>query len=533
MRAFSLVALATLAFLATSAFAGPLKVLRNDADAFVVEMRVPKPTFRKVLRQGIAYEEIRLEGFDQATEPGHPEVPYLDTRVVVPPGKEVSHHVEYLAAAPLLTLQSDIAFAERLPFHDGKPAYAMRDAPAYEKTYGDSVVEMQEVSYAARDRMAVIRLWPLRYDAKQRTLSLSPAVKIHFGFKKARTITKAPVSGQGNSVAAYVALNGEQKAFYAPKVDLIISHVSHQQTVSRLAEFKRSEGREVRELYVSGKTTTEIKEIIRQQYKSGSPPTSTLLVGNIDQIPAWAGSNDNKKTDFPYSALDDGSMPDISLGRVPAHSIEELRNFIDKAIAREIEPRDVDQILLTAGADTSLGCPANVTKVGDKFKPAASTINLVKKFKINVGTQDIIDAYNANPNIIVYDGHGNQSGMTEVPLLISGLNQLKNRTFPLVLDIACLNAHWSSSATPRNFAEMILLQQGAGVAGIMASGGSGYGHDFFQTIASIMATARQNLGSDPKMNEIGQVILAAKIKHGTQDRTYWNYYGDPASSVWE
>ena len=66
----------------------------------------------------------------------------------------------------------------------------------------------------------------------------------------------------------------------------------------------------------------------------------------------------------------------------------------------------------------------------------------------------------------------------------------------------------------------------------MASGGSGYGHDFFQTIGDLIGKAHPEKGLDPKMNEIGQVILAAKIKHGSQDRTFWNYYGDPSSSIW-
>lgn len=48
-----------------------------------------------------------------------------------------------------------------------------------------------------------------------------------------------------------------------------------------------------------------------------------------------------------------------------------------------------------------------------------------------------------------------------------------------------------------------------------------------------MGKAQSITKADPKMNQIGQVILAAKIKHGTQDRTYWNYYGDPISRIWE
>ncbi len=124
--------------------------------------------------------------------------------------------------------------------------------------------------------------------------------------------------------------------------------------------------------------------------------------------------------------------------------------------------------------------------------------------------------------------------MIEIPLKISTLDQLGNTVFPILLDIACKNANWTSQgADPRNFAESLLLMPKAGVAGIMASGGSGNGHGFFRTIGTNMAEARKAGRTEPKLNEIGYVIMVAKAKHGAQDRTFWNYYGDPAQSVWD
>jgi len=39
---------------------------------------------------------------------------------------------------------------------------------------------------------------------------------------------------------------------------------------------------------------------------------------------------------------------------------------------------------------------------------------------------EVVAGYNENPNFIVYDGHGNQQGMTELPLVISDLDKLRN-----------------------------------------------------------------------------------------------------------
>jgi hypothetical protein len=317
------------------------------------------------------------------------------------------------------------------------------------------------------------------------------------------------------------------------KIDLVIADEALKEPLKRYVDFKKSHGRTVHEFYVKDKTTDDIKAIISAEYKSTTPPNDTMLVGSIDRIPSFRGDSDNNWTDWRYTMLDDGDLPDLSLGRVPAQSAAELSAWIDKAIARETGPRRIDDILLTAGQDTSLGCPQNVLRVGDNIHAAAETVNLIKKFRTEVETQDVIDAYNASPNVIVYDGHGNRTSMYEIPLSIP-FEGLTNKMFPIILDIACKNANWpEDGATERNFAETILLKPGAGAAGIMASGGSGGGHSFFRTIGENMAEARKALATDPRLNEIGRVILLAKVKHGMEEKSYWNYYGDPASSVWE
>lgn len=121
-----------------------------------------------------------------------------------------------------------------------------------------------------------------------------------------------------------------------------------------------------------------------------------------------------------------------------------------------------------------------------KLNLGAPAVKVINKYKTEVSAEKVITAYNQNPSLVVYDGHGNRQGMTEIPLLISSLERLHNAVYPILLDIACLNANWRSSASPRNFAESILLDSNRGLAGILASGGSGYGHAFFQTIGKLI-----------------------------------------------
>jgi hypothetical protein len=49
----------------------------------------------------------------------------------------------------------------------------------------------------------------------------------------------------------------------------------------------------------------------------------------------------------------------------------------------------------------------------------------------------------------------------------------------------------------------------------------------------VMIRAVAGSGPDLSLGRIGNVVTAAKVRHGQQDRSFWNYYGEPASSVWE
>lgn len=520
-----------------SANIGSVHIAGEDTNSLVINMNVPDANFERVILDGQEFTKLTIDGFENSKTPGLPEIPSTVFYVAIPEGRELRFEVDGTEFTHVEQLQNDLAYTSRVPVHSDKLIFADRNVPAYELVHGAKPVELVDVSYGGAVKLATFQVFPAMFDAAKREVSLRKSFAIHISFLPVSLTAKtsAPVGG-GFNVGAFVAINGNHFASTPgdSRVDLIIASAVHTDVLKRYIDFKRNKGREVREYYVTGKTSAEIKAIIATEYQSPTPPTHTLLVGNIAQIPSWRGSADNSWTDYNYTTLDAGEVPDVSLGRIPALNAQELGSFIDKAIAREAESRNNDDVLLTAGRDVSLGCPASVTKVGTKIKAGSASINIISKYRSNgASTDDVLNAYNGSPNIVVYDGHGDRQGMQEIPLLISNLSRLTNNRHPIIFDIACLNANWSGGAAARNFAESILLREDTGAAGILASGGSGYGHDFFQTMGSLMAQARQELAvGDSPLNEVGLVILGAKIQHGREDRSFWNYYGDPATTVW-
>jgi hypothetical protein len=524
--------------------AEPIKVIRQTSSEVLITVRAAGTVVSDVTLDGQPYSKIRIPGFSSSSDDGFPEIPSLQVLVGVPDGMTLAYDLLESEKDAPVRLPAPLAFQDRMLLHNGKTLFHAKNVAAYNRVFGSSVVEILEQSYATSEKVAVIKFYPIKYDGLDDSYVLTTYSKIRFYFTPIISLTgeTPPIGGQRPSILSPILLNDEaatyknaKRNYSSKKIDLMIAHETFKSALTRYVNFKKSRGRSVKEVYVSGKSADEIKALIKEEYASASPPATTMLVGNISLIPSFRGSGDNTWTDFDYQTLDQGTVPDIALGRIPAHNDQELNAFIDKAMARETATRNYDDILLTAGNDRALGCPTNVATVGKKFKTDASTVKIISGLRSNgTSSEEIYGYYNASPNIIVYDGHGNQQGMLEIPLVINNLGSLSNHSFPIILDIACLNANWSKGADQRNFAEKILFQPNAGAAGIMASGGSGNGHEFFQSIGSIMGSVRSKSASERvTLNEIGNVILAAKVKHGMQDRSYWNYYGDPATSIWE
>lgn len=511
-------------------------VTKDSSESFSLNAKSLFPVIENVKSYGDTVVSVKLENFSDIVDEGFYNIPRKIIHVVVPEHKDVIIDVKANAEPIGVSLDYDVELAKPNT-HDSNPFYVRRNKLAEQENHSQKLAVIEDVSFAGHYRLATISLWPVSYDVESRKLTHTADFDVQISFiPSPKDEMPAPVSSADRSILAPLVINDwNLPGGESSKLDLIIAHEIFRDSLGDLINFKKQQGRDVNVLFVKDATTSSIKKMIEVEYRKSPAPASTLLIGNIDHIPAWRGRGDNAWTDFPYQTLDSGDVPDIALGRVPALDVGELSAFIAKAIAREVSPPAMGEVLLTAGRDVSLGCPDNVSKVGDFIQSGEADINLIKKFRSRGATKDeIFDAYNAGPNIVVYDGHGNHTGMTEIPLVLDNLSRLSNNSYPIVFDIACLNANWSRGASRRNFAEMILLKKDHGVAGIMASGGSGYGHTFFQTIGKLSAVARRELklGLPSALNEVGTLILSAKIKHGSQDRSYWNYYGDPATSVW-
>lgn len=511
----------------------------SDGRLIDIIFRAPTPNVSERFWRGQMFTSVAIESFRMAGQGDEHQLPIQTFGIAVPKDMRADLEIVSVSAVQKLQLQHPLAPAASAPRHCSSRDDDSIASISRQQLSPADWVTLEYPDYAGSERLALLHFWPIRpADAASNEVEYIAEVTARIRITPTDGATETTiVTGNNRHIVQDFVLNPQllspvstEREFH----DLIIADQSYQAALQPLIDYKQKNGRTVLVEYVNKPSTSAVKAIINKAYSGKQPPAHTTLVGSIDQIPSFRVNS--IWSDFSYSLIDSGSKPDLSLGRIPAQNEQELSYYIQKAIVRESMVHPYDEFLLTAGKDTSLGCPQNVDKVAQILVRERPSIHATKLYRSQGATQaQIIGGYNNNPNFIVYDGHGDSTGMIEIPLVIKNIADLHNTAYPIILDIACLNANWpSNGASRRNFAESILLSANVGASGIVAAGGNSGGHEFFQSMATYIARSNVERKIEGRpAREFGHALWAARIESGSGDNQMFGYYGDPAAAIFE
>lgn len=534
---------------ALSAFAqSSWRISEVDQTGFTLDWTSPAVKLRPVKRGGRFYTRVEMAGLTNGGSLGGPSLPSLSQWIAVPPG-----HAVGMADVTLEEVTKDcpnpVDFEGHPRTHCAPSRRAVTADPDRYDTPDAEAVELSPPSQAGALSLVKLTLTPVRR-AATRKLSVMRHVRLRIGYRPLRADEEGGSSGwisqSEQNFFRGLVLNPEavpDAVRSDRRVDLVIAPAKFASALEPLIRFKESQGREVRLRTVKEKTSTAaIQQIIAKEYGAGVTPSHTLIVGSLDDVPSFK-KKDDYWSDYPYTLLDDGNLPDLSLGRLPARTPEELGALVDKIVRRETEPRDDTTVVLTSGEEVNW-CQVNLNYIRDHIlRRGLIPLEITKLYSTEgATTEKVVAAYNANPNLILYDGHGNSSGMIEIPLVIKHLAQLKNTAFPLIFDIACLNAYWPTTGTKtKNFADSVALLKQSGAAGILASSSFSGGHELFRYL--FRASVFDELDTAApyhNLHEVGDAIRFAKTKYlagggdnaqTIADNEMFYYLGDPASTI--
>ena len=224
-------------------------------------------------------------------------------------------------------------------------------------------------------------------------------------------------------------------------VFLIVTPRGFESGLIWLVRLKEMQGFMVEMILADGKTADEIRMDILSR-----TPDYVLLMGDVDNgvlsVPAFVGLTGNV-TDLYYGVMDNGYMPDIPVGRLPARSTEQLLRMTAALVNYEFQ----DRILLTYFKPEDYPAVEDLQYyVFDLADGNGDVLQLP-----DTPQEDVIEAINAGRSIITYSGHGGTDWWLGLRQDELGMICVENA---VVLSFAC---HTGDYGVPEVFGETWLV----------------------------------------------------------------------------
>ena len=504
----------------------PKRVIDNLNDGIVVTYDFPRPIVQQNnIIQGTSV--LRYNGFGLNDTQGEPAIPFRSDLFYIPSGFCTRVDImETVYNDTSLILSPSIPFCLR----DEMPTPIDSITP-YIGFFPNNIVEYSELDNFRGVGLQRITVMPVQYNYEQHIVRSYSKIKYKISFlhsnkneEKGRSINKIK-EVLSRATLNYNTLSSTSRSdSFNVESDvnnyLIITTNNYLDTLHNFIEWKRIKGNRVFiESRSKGEWTPDgIKNII-DSINSPYPLDYVLMVGGFDDVPAdsfsyFGGTYRDCVTDYAYGLPTTNlQIAQISRGRIPVDSPEELSQILRKIIKYERTPPNNDEFY-----KTGLHCGEFSDYNRDKYEDMCFTQtnenireHLIHNYGFHVhqsyyffdyiGSPSASDTLHWNKTIygygdvlpdslqpsvfnwranyvlskinggalyVLYNGHGLKGGWQaptftnpEVDLLQNGDKQ------PVVFSLACLTGKYNEEDDC--FAERMLKKEDGGCVGIFAA----------------------------------------------------------------
>jgi hypothetical protein len=342
---------------------------------------------------------------------------------------------------------------------------------------------------------------------------------------------------------------------------LVIGPREFLEAATPLLERRRSQGlvsqavsfEEIASEFGKGQPSAEaIKAFLAYAYHSWQKPSPryVLLLGDATYDPqrfvasSWASPLPVlwAKTSYLWTASDpalaavngEDLLPDLSIGRLPATTVEQAGALVSKLLAWEDSGQDLSgkAVLVADNPDLGGDFEADVEDVRASFLSGRSTTT-VKVSELGAATRPaILGSFDEGASLVSYVGHGgtavwaseNVLNSWDTPSLLAQSRQ------PLLLTLNCLNGYFVASnfdALP----EALLKAEGRGVVAAFSPSGlslDGPAHQYHRAVMAELTSGTHE--------RLGDAILAAQRTYAQTGLmpellSLYQLLGDPATRV--
>ncbi|MEI6576512.1 MAG: C25 family cysteine peptidase [Bacteroidota bacterium] len=562
-----------------------LKVLDNTYQKLKVDFVLNDLISREVMTERGIFNELTVDNFSSRTQIGEPKLPVSRSLIEIPVGAEpevkilVSTYTEYSLSElgityPIIPTQAPQrkSAVKPNPFVINQKVY-LKNA-----FIQDELVSLDQLGIMRGSRLGRLNISAIQYNPKSGKIRIYDKIKFEIIFKHP-DIPATILLMQKNSSPYFLELGNqllnakmasatESNLTHYPVTYVIVSSPTFQGALQPFIAWKIKKGFKVIEAYTDnplvGNTTTSIKSYLQNLYNQGTVENPSfsyvLLVGDVAEIPSFAGTTGTHMSDLYYAEYTGDILPEVFIGRFSATNESELQPQISKTLEYEQylmpDPSFLNQVVMIAGVDPNYGplhANGQINYGTDNYFNLAHNITSHTYLYPASGSSAALIIQNVSDGVgfANYTAHGSPNGWADPGFSVSDVATLQNdHKYPLMIGNCCQTNAFDS---PVCFGEALLRASNKGAIGyIGASDYSYWDEDYYwgigaRTITANPVWAAGPLGSYDRLfhdhgeqfpewfTTQGQMVVAGNlaVTEGSPGSAsyYWEIYhlmGDPS-----
>lgn len=519
------------------------------------------------------FTTVKINGFGKSYSEGSPDLPVYTQLVIVPLNvelkpifKENNYEISKLGSlgfeAPLKPALASVSKS------DIKQNRTPKKGSVYsiDAFVGEPVVSLKQVGVMRGLKVYELTISPVNYNPVKHTIKVTNKVNIELKWDN-ETFNGEEWNFFDNS---QLLLTESFNATYA-----IVSPLQYKNELQNFILWKKQLGYNVAEVYigeqVASNNKNDIKAYLKKLYDAPAEgynsPAYILIVGDVDQIPAWSGVNEPHATDLYYAEYTNDILPDAFYGRISVNNSKELNTVIEKSLFVEkgkgIDRDYYNKHLLVSGVDADFAPTFGNSTVKYMLNYYSNELNNVNPNYYLYGSgspitsessqarTDILNKYSDGNSIVYYTAHCDVAGWNDPLFSFNDIDGLRNANkYPLMIGNCCESLMFNQNSFGE---EIVRADKKGAVAYIGASNYSFWDEDYYWSIgftSNIVANPtyeETNLGAfdawfhthnepvEDHANTVAQILtkgnLAVQESSSHLKDYYWEVYqimGDPS-----
>ncbi|MGM0551120.1 MAG: C25 family cysteine peptidase [Bacteroidota bacterium] len=526
---------------------------------------------------------------------GQPALPTINQMVEIPAGSDVQivvhsfeeqlialgeHGLDWPIAPAQVSQPKSRALPDSLLWQINKDLYTQN------QFYKPEFAHFTKLGHLRNQEVGLLRINPFEYNPVTGELLIKNNIHLSLRIVSRKKSQGKPSTSKPERLFAIdlPSFTPREKSAQAEKQKqeeasikyVILADPMFKEVLTPLIKWKTEKGFIVEDYYTDdpriGTEKETIHSFLNRLYhypEDEIKPTYVLLVGDVDQIPAYWNNEESHATDLYYFDYTNDQLPDVYYGRFSAETEEQANAQIQKTLQLEkLTLPDInflEKSLLIAGVDATYaptyGNGAVYYASNEYFIPE-NGFDSYNYFYNKNGQQLNSDDPEASSQIISrinegigfgnYTAHCNYNGWSNPMLVNNHVRNLNNKNkYPVLVGNCCLSAKYDHDDS---FGEWLVQSTDKGAVAYI--GGSNYTYwdeDYWWAIGltnQITTTPTyensgmgvfdglfqsMNQNRNQWFNTLGQLVRAGNLQvessNSKRKQYYWEIYqllGDPA-----